>query len=82
MVKGSYVENRGRHRTPWDPTRNNIYTYLSLNYQPSKREYYGIGLGTDFNDPNDNQFTLGLEYRYRFGRLDRSMEECNCRRNL
>lgn len=82
MVKGSYVENRGRHRNPWDPTHKNIYTYLSLNYQPSEREYYGISLGTDFNDPNDNQFTLGLEYRYRFGRLDRSMEECNCRRNL
>lgn len=76
--KGSYVENMGLHRSRWEPTHKNLYTYLNFMYHPSERQLFGISLGADLNTPNNDQWTLSLEYRYRFGRLERHCTNYNC----
>ncbi len=72
--RGSYVENMGLRGSKWEPAHKNLYTYLQLHYRPSERQVIGLSLGGDLNNPNNDQFTLGLEYGYRFGRLARYLD--------
>ncbi|MCM4167362.1 hypothetical protein KCTC52924_02944 [Arenibacter antarcticus] len=69
--KASYVENKGLYSDPWNPTHKNLYGYGELTYHPSERSSFTFSLGGDINSALRDRVTVGLEYRYRFGRLSR-----------
>ncbi|WP_086478609.1 capsule assembly Wzi family protein [Arenibacter amylolyticus] len=69
-AKASYVINEGIDGS-WDPSHNNLYTYGDLTYRHSERSTFFLSLGADLKSALRDRITLGLGYRYRFGRLPR-----------
>jgi hypothetical protein len=66
-LMGSYTVNRGRYVAPFDPAEDILYAHARILYSLRETMQLGFSIGTDISSVQEDNFGIGLSFRYMFG---------------
>jgi hypothetical protein len=66
-LMASYTINKGRYEVPYDPVENILYAHARILYDLKETMQLGFSIGTDVSSVQEDNFGIGLSFRYMFG---------------
>jgi len=66
-LMASYTVNRGRYEIPFDPVEDILYAHARILYDLGESMQLGFSIGTDVSSVQEDNFGIGLSFRYMFG---------------
>ncbi|MDM9631130.1 capsule assembly Wzi family protein [Robiginitalea aurantiaca] len=66
-LMGSYTINKGRYDAPFNPEENVFYAHARVFYALRETMQLGFSIGTDVSSVKQDNFGIGLSFRYMIG---------------